>query len=129
MTVSPLIFRKGLDRKQEVAHRLTEDYHSELVAQLRAHDRTHRSGRVTVHLAEEFAYLAEFSPTPRQDPWRRTSGIHRLKGRRAVAAVRELWLTRDEVAVTRRRVTRLLDRGVFPAPASSAYPVIPWPPF
>ena len=38
-------------------------------------------------------------------------------------------LTRDELAVTTRRVTRLLDRGVFPAPASSAYPVIPWPPF
>jgi ribonuclease D len=54
--------------------------------------------------AEEFAYLAEFSPTPRQDPWRRTSGIHRLKGRRAVAAVRELWLARDQVA-TERDVT------------------------
>ena len=38
-------------------------------------------------------------------------------------------LTGDELAVTVRRVTRLLDRGVFPAPASSAYPVIPWPPF
>ena len=38
-------------------------------------------------------------------------------------------LTRDELAVTTRRVARLLDRGVFPAPASSAYPVIPWPPF
>ena len=38
-------------------------------------------------------------------------------------------LTRDELATTTRRVTRLLDRGVFPAPASSAYPVIPWPPF
>jgi ribonuclease D len=54
--------------------------------------------------AEEFAHLAEFSPTPRQDPWRRTSGIHRLKGRRAVAAVRELWLTRDQIA-TERDVT------------------------
>ena len=38
-------------------------------------------------------------------------------------------LTRDELAVTTRRVSRLLDRRVFPAPASSAYPVIPWPPF
>jgi ribonuclease D len=54
--------------------------------------------------AEEFSYLEGFSPTPRQDPWRRTSGIHRLKGRRAVAAVRELWLTRNEIA-TERDVT------------------------
>ena len=38
-------------------------------------------------------------------------------------------LARDEVASTERRLARLLDRGVFPAPASSAYPVIPWPPF
>jgi ribonuclease D len=54
--------------------------------------------------AEEFAALTDFTPTPRRDPWRRTSGIHRLKGRRAVAAVRELWLTRDEIA-TERDVT------------------------
>ncbi|RYC04123.1 SCO1664 family protein [Nocardioides zhouii] len=38
-------------------------------------------------------------------------------------------LASDELAVTARRLRRLLDRGVFPAPASSAYPVIPWPPF
>ncbi|WP_307862061.1 SCO1664 family protein [Nocardioides sp. SYSU D00065] len=38
-------------------------------------------------------------------------------------------LTEDELATTVRRVARLLDRGRFPAPASSAYPVIPWPPF
>jgi 4-hydroxy-3-methylbut-2-en-1-yl diphosphate reductase len=56
VNTSPLIFRKGLDRKQEVAHRLTEDYHSELVADLRAHGRMHRSGRITVHLAQEFGF-------------------------------------------------------------------------
>ena len=38
-------------------------------------------------------------------------------------------LASDELATTTRRLHRLLDRGVFPAPASSAYPVIPWPPF
>ncbi len=38
-------------------------------------------------------------------------------------------LASDELATTTRRVRRLLGRGVFPAPASSAYPVIPWPPF
>jgi uncharacterized repeat protein (TIGR03843 family) len=35
----------------------------------------------------------------------------------------------EEVATTARRISRLLARGAFPAPASSAYPVIPWPPF
>ncbi len=38
-------------------------------------------------------------------------------------------LAEDEVATTARRISRLLSRGAFPAPASSAYPVIPWPPF
>jgi len=52
--------------------------------------------------AEEFEYLrtAEAAP-PRQDPWRRTSGIHRVRNPRALAAVRELWHTRDDIA--RRR--------------------------
>lgn len=47
---------------------------------------------------EEFAHLLTFAPTPRTDPWRRTSGIHKAKGRRALAAVRELWTTRDDLA-------------------------------
>jgi uncharacterized repeat protein (TIGR03843 family) len=38
-------------------------------------------------------------------------------------------LTADELATTQRRLARLLARGEFPAPATSAYPVIPWPPF
>ena len=38
-------------------------------------------------------------------------------------------LAEDEVATTARRISRLLSRGAFPSPASSAYPVIPWPPF
>ena len=38
-------------------------------------------------------------------------------------------LAEDEVATTSRRLSRLLARGAFPAPATSAYPVIPWPPF
>jgi len=50
---------------------------------------------------EEFEHLIHHVPPPRQDPWRRTSGIHKAKGRRGLAAVRELWLTRDEVAQQR----------------------------
>src|SRR5699024_9533494 len=37
-------------------------------------------------------------PVPRTDPWRRTSGTHRLRDRRSLAVVRELWLARDEAA-------------------------------
>ena len=40
-------------------------------------------------------------PPPRTDPWRRTSGIHRVRRPRQLAAVRELWLARDELAEQR----------------------------
>ena len=45
---------------------------------------------------QEFQHLIHHVPPPRQDPWRRTSGIHKAKGRRALAAVRELWTARDD---------------------------------
>ncbi|MBB0232912.1 hypothetical protein FOE67_26325, partial [Streptomyces calidiresistens] len=35
---------------------------------------------------------------PRQDPWRRTSGMHKVRRRRQLAAVRELWWARDAMA-------------------------------
>jgi ribonuclease D len=48
---------------------------------------------------QEFEHLITATPTgPRPDPWRRTSGLHRVRGRRALAAVRSLWETRDEIA-------------------------------
>lgn len=52
--------------------------------------------------AQEFEYLrtAEATPT-RRDRWRRTSGIHKVRDPRTLAAVRELWQTRDQIA--RRR--------------------------
>ncbi len=52
----PLIFRKGLDLKHEVAHVLAERYHSGLVDTIKASDYQYRSGRVTVHLAREFGF-------------------------------------------------------------------------
>jgi ribonuclease D len=51
--------------------------------------------------AEEFQHLIDHVPPPRQDPWRRTSGIHKARGRRALAAVRELWTARDQIAQER----------------------------
>jgi ribonuclease D len=48
---------------------------------------------------QEFAaVLAAEPPRPRRDPWRRTSGIHRVRTRRSLAAVRELWQARDRIA-------------------------------
>jgi len=50
---------------------------------------------------QEFEALRGFTPVVRIDPWRRTSGLHRVRGRRLLGAVRELWETRDEIARTR----------------------------
>jgi ribonuclease D len=41
------------------------------------------------------------APAPRADPWRHTSGIHKLHNRRQLAAVRELWHARDSYAAQR----------------------------
>jgi ribonuclease D len=51
---------------------------------------------------QEFAAIVAAPPAaPRVDPWRRTSGMHRVRRRRQLAVVRALWERRDEVA--RRR--------------------------
>jgi 4-hydroxy-3-methylbut-2-en-1-yl diphosphate reductase len=54
--VPPLIFRKGLDLKHEVAGVLAESYHSDLVQQIKQSDCRYRSGRLEVHLAREFGF-------------------------------------------------------------------------
>jgi ribonuclease D len=54
--------------------------------------------------AEEFDYLRSVGqdpPSTRRDRWRRTSGIHRVRSQRGLAAVRELWTARDEMAQRR----------------------------
>jgi ribonuclease D len=70
---------------------------------------------------QEFAaILAAKPPGPRADPWRRTSGIHRVRTRRGLAVVRELWLERDKIA--RRRdisPTRVLPDAAIVAAARS----------
>jgi ribonuclease D len=51
---------------------------------------------------QEFAAILTARPAPpRTDPWRRTSGIHRVRSRRSLALVRELWLERDQIAQRR----------------------------
>ncbi|WP_347351059.1 HRDC domain-containing protein [Intrasporangium sp.] len=51
---------------------------------------------------EEFEHLLSFTgPELRVDPWRRTSGVHKVRSRRGLAIVRELWLDRDVIAQRR----------------------------
>lgn len=48
---------------------------------------------------EERALLLTFTgPAPREDPWRRVSGIHAIRDARRLAVVRALWVARDERA-------------------------------
>jgi 4-hydroxy-3-methylbut-2-en-1-yl diphosphate reductase len=56
MTDSPLVFRKGLDRKHEVAAVLAETYHSGLVGRIKESGFRHHAGRLTLHLAREFGF-------------------------------------------------------------------------
>jgi 4-hydroxy-3-methylbut-2-enyl diphosphate reductase len=51
-----LVFRKGLDLKQAVASELNDNYHSDLVEQIKADGYCYRSGRLTIHLAREFGF-------------------------------------------------------------------------
>ena len=53
---SSLVFRKGLDLKEAVAAELNQNYHSDLVEQIKAADYQYRSGRLTIHLAREFGF-------------------------------------------------------------------------
>ncbi|MFJ2937183.1 HRDC domain-containing protein [Streptomyces sp. NPDC087219] len=51
---------------------------------------------------QEFDAIASAPPAPpRKDPWRRTSGMHKVRRRRQMAVVRELWTARDKVAQRR----------------------------
>jgi ribonuclease D len=50
---------------------------------------------------EEFEALLDWTPQVRSDPWRRTSGINKVRSRRGLAVVRELWLARDAIAAER----------------------------
>lgn len=51
---------------------------------------------------QEFDAIASAPPAePRKDPWRRTSGMHKVRRRRQLGVVRELWQTRDRIAQRR----------------------------
>ncbi len=47
----------------------------------------------------EFQSILDAPPAPpREDPWRRTSGMHKVRKREQLAVVRELWIARDAIA-------------------------------
>jgi ribonuclease D len=64
-------------------------------------DELERTGKAE-WAAQEFEAVRLAGPPPaRSEPWRRTSGIHRVRSRRQLAAVRALWEARDEYAAER----------------------------
>lgn len=72
----------------------------ELLIELRdaLHAELERAGKLQWALEEFAAILATPPKPPRPDPWRRTSGMHRVRTRRQLAIVREVWLARDRLA-------------------------------
>lgn len=72
--------------------------------------------------AEEFTSVLGAPPAPpRTDPWRRTSGMHKVRGRRALAIVRSLWEARDVIARERDiSPGRILPDAAIVAAASAA---------
>lgn len=72
----------------------------ELLIELR--DKVHdllESAKKLEWAQEEFQSILDAPPPPpRVDPWRRTSGMHKIKKRNQLAVVRALWTARNEIA-------------------------------
>jgi len=68
------------------------DVRDALFDQLVEQDKTEIAG-------QEFAAVIERRPKPpRDDPWRRLSGLHTVRGRRSLAVARALWQAREDYA-------------------------------
>jgi ribonuclease D len=86
-------------------------------------DELTRQGKLEWAMEEFQTVLDSPGPVPRADPWRRTSGMHRVRSRRQLAIVRGLWEARD--ALARQRDTapgRVLPDSAIVA-AATASPV------
>ena len=72
----------------------------ELLVELRNHMYTILADAKKLPWAlEEFASILKAPPAPpRVDPWRRTSGMHKIKRRDQLAVIKSLWIARDEIA-------------------------------
>ena len=55
-------------------------------------------GKLNWALQDFDAILKAPAPAPRIDPWRRTSGMHKVRDRRTLAIVKALWQARDSFA-------------------------------
>ncbi|MBE9373037.1 ribonuclease D [Saccharopolyspora sp. HNM0983] len=75
----------------------------ELLVALRAamHDNLEQQGKLAWAREEFESVRTAEPPAARSEPWRRTSGIHRVRSPRQLAAVRALWQTRDAYAQER----------------------------
>lgn len=75
----------------------------EVLVQLRdvLSDLLTQHGKLEWALEEFEAVRTAGPPSPRPDPWRRTSGIHRVRKPRALAIARALWTARDRLAAER----------------------------
>ncbi|GAB3560013.1 ribonuclease D [Arthrobacter alkaliphilus] len=76
---------------------------------------------------QEFAGILKAGlPAPRVDPWRKTSGLHQIRDRRQLAAVRELWYERDQLARKRDVApSRLLPDSALVAAAKAMPATVP----
>jgi ribonuclease D len=59
------------------------------------------AGKLDIARAEADNVLHASPPTPRPDPWRRTTGAHTLKDSRRLAVLRSMWQARDRLAAKR----------------------------
>jgi ribonuclease D len=84
-------------------------------------DQLEEAGKAEWARQEFAAWVANFEPAPRIEPWRRTSGIHRVRGRRGLALVRAMWERRDELARNRDVTSnRILPDSAIVAAAAAA---------
>ena len=72
----------------------------ELLVELRNHMyKILEDGKKLSWALEEFSSILKAPPAPpRVDPWRRTSGMHKIKRRDQLAVIKSLWIARDEIA-------------------------------
>lgn len=72
----------------------------ELLIELRneIHRLLEESGKLKWALEDFAAILTAPAPSPKVDPWRRTSGMHKVKKRNQMAVIRELWQERNSLA-------------------------------
>ena len=75
----------------------------EVLSELRGHVLAdlESTGKLPWALQEFEALLSFTGPPERHEPWRRTSGMHKVRGRRGLAVVRALWEARDQIAADR----------------------------